>query len=146
MHDPFLVDDALSETTLEIARCWADYDRLRPFDPWARGVARRVALSVLRKYRKNIIVLDEESLDLILFEVSQIGDEGELEQRKQTLSACLAKLPKAQSDLVRMRYFENLAYEQIATILRKSISALYVMLHRTHQTLSKCVRSESKAK
>src|SRR5262245_66410727 len=66
VHDPHLAEDTLSDTTLAIARSWEKFDRHLSFAPWARGIARRVALAILRKASRLIMGLDEdvmESLD-----------------------------------------------------------------------------------
>src|SRR5947207_5758295 len=59
VRDPFLAEDTFSEVTLEIARAWERFDSTRPFQNWARGVARRVALASLRKQSRQPVSLDE---------------------------------------------------------------------------------------
>src|SRR5688500_9344919 len=62
-RDPTLVDDILSDVAVEIARNWNSYDRARPFGPWARGVARRVALKALTRRGRWELGLPEEVLE-----------------------------------------------------------------------------------
>jgi len=45
LRDGDLVDDTLSDTAVEVARCWDSYDRSLPFGPWVRGMARRLAMT-----------------------------------------------------------------------------------------------------
>src|SRR5947207_9934740 len=47
VRDPSLAEDTFSDVTLEIARSWGRFDASRPFERWARGIARRVALANL---------------------------------------------------------------------------------------------------
>src|SRR5438552_12318142 len=65
VRDPFLAEDAFSEVTLEIARSWDRFDRSRPFESWARGVARRVALTSIRKQGRQPVTLDDPALESI---------------------------------------------------------------------------------
>src|SRR5262245_47138455 len=66
VHDPHLAEDTLSDTTLVIARSWEKFDQRLAFGPWARGIARRVALANVRKDSRYVVGLEEdvmESLD-----------------------------------------------------------------------------------
>src|SRR5512136_2154643 len=60
VHDPHLAEDTLSDTTLAIARSWEKFDRRLSFAPWARGIARRVALANLRKGSRLVAALDDD--------------------------------------------------------------------------------------
>jgi hypothetical protein len=60
VRDPFLAEDTFSDVTLEIARSWDRFDPTRPFEPWARGLARRVALANLRKHNRPVRGLDAD--------------------------------------------------------------------------------------
>ena len=49
VRDPVLAEDTFSEVAIEIARCWERFDKTRSFENWARGLARRVALTQVSK-------------------------------------------------------------------------------------------------
>ena len=140
VRDPFLAEDAFSEVTLEIARSWNRFDRSRPFESWARGVARRVALTSIRKQGRQPVTLDDSVLESIGAELDTFGNEIELGLRKEALESCLEILTEANRELVRLRYFENRGYEEIARMLGRSVGALYVALTRIHAALHDCVR------
>ena len=142
VRDPFLAEDTFSDVTLEIARSWERFDPTRPFEPWARGLARRVALANLRKHNRPLVTLDESLLESIGAELDQLGGEVEHEAAKQALQRCLLKLSTANQALVRLRYFEDLSYEDISRTVGRGTGALYVAFNRIHQSLSRCVRRE----
>src|SRR5258707_163806 len=50
VRNPHLLEDTLSDVALAIARSWPNYDKARPFGPWARSIARRVAIENLTKH------------------------------------------------------------------------------------------------
>ena len=79
VRDPFLAEDALSDTMLAIARSWDRYDARQPFAPWARGVARRVALTNLRQAGREFLQLDDAVLDEMAVELDRFGSEAEQE-------------------------------------------------------------------
>jgi RNA polymerase sigma-70 factor, ECF subfamily len=105
VRDPFLAEDTFSDETLEIARSWERFDPTRPFEPWARGLARRVALANLRKQKRPLVTLDESLLENIGAELDQLGGEAEHEVAKQALQRCLLKLSAPNQAMVRLRYF-----------------------------------------
>jgi len=140
VRDLTLAEDTFSDVILEIVRSWPSYDKAREFPPWARGVARRVALAVLRKNSRAPLHLDEGLLEQIGEELSSMGDEVELEARKHTLQCCLELLSAKNRELVRLRYFENRSYLEIANQIGRSVGALYVGFNRIHQALEKCIQ------
>jgi RNA polymerase sigma-70 factor, ECF subfamily len=139
VRDPLLAEDTFSDVTLEIVRSWSRFDRDRSFESWARGVARRVALANLRRQGRQPVTLDDEVLESIGEEVDRLGDEARLAERKDALQRCLEKLPDNSRELVRLRYFEERAYPDIARQLGRTLGALYVAFNRIHDALARCV-------
>jgi len=145
VRDPHQVEDTFSDVTLEIVRCWSSYDPARPFGPWARGLARRVALANLRRRGREITTLDAEVIELIGAEMEHRGGESLFEQYKSQLNECLGKLSEAAQRLVRRRYFEHRTYGELAAAENKSTGALYVAFTRIHQTLARCLKRQPPA-
>jgi RNA polymerase sigma-70 factor, ECF subfamily len=142
VRDPHRVEDTFSDVTLEIVRCWGSYDPSRPFGPWARGLARRVALANLRKAGREITGLDAEVIELLGSEMEQAGGEPRFEEYKSRLGKCLENLSEAARRLVRGRYFEQRTYVELAAAENKSPGTLYVAFTRIHQTLARCLKRQ----
>lgn len=140
VRDPHLAEDTLSDVTMEIVRNWSKYDTSRPFSPWARGVARRVALANLRKSGRLVATLDEEVIELLGAELDARGGESLFEQYKDRLNACLSKLSDKARRLVMARYFEEKSYDELSVSENRSNGALYVAFTRIHQSLAKCLK------
>ena len=140
VRDAALAEDTFSDVTLEIVRAWSRFDQARAFEPWARGLARRVALANLRKHNRPLVVLDEAVLESIGAELDQFGRESDHEADCEALHRCLGKLSPANHTLVRMRYFDGLSYDEIARAVDRAPNALYVAFNRIHAALSRCVR------
>jgi RNA polymerase sigma-70 factor (ECF subfamily) len=139
VRDPFLAEDTFSDVTLEIVRSWERYDQTRSFENWARGLARRVALANLRKHHRQLLFLDETVLELLGVELDQLGDEAQLDTRKQVLRQCLQRLSGTNQALVRLRYFENRSYAEISRSVGRTVGALYAVFSRIHEALSQCM-------
>lgn len=139
IHDPHLAEDAAQDALLEIVNCWESFDQNRSFGPWARGVARRVALVHLRKSRKSFSLLDEEVLEAIAAEIEELGDQTYFDERLNALEKCINKLTPRSRELLKMRYYENRSYSSIAQTLDRSAEALYTAFSRMHGNLKLCI-------
>ena len=144
IHDPTLAEDAFSDVTLAILRSWDRYDPTRSFEAWARGVARRVAFSNLRRESRQPCLLDQEVLELIALEIDAMGTEATLDSRKEMLHGCVQRLPPRHQQLIQFRYFENRSYPEISALVGKSVGSLYVIFNRVHKALSTCIERESR--
>jgi RNA polymerase sigma-70 factor, ECF subfamily len=142
IFNPGLVEDALSEVKLTLLQTWEQYDPDRPFGPWARGVARRVAYNQSREEFRQGVTLDEAALEELACQMDREGDESHLDGLKEALRACLTQLPAGQERLIRMKYFDDQSYEEISGVIGKTVRTLYVVFNRVHQTLQLCVRKE----
>jgi RNA polymerase sigma-70 factor (ECF subfamily) len=143
LRDGDLVDDTLSDTAVEVARCWDSYDQSLPFGPWVRGMARRLALKRLRGRRRVELGLPDDVLDALGVAMDQISDRVSLEAQKQQLRHCLESLSGRNRELVRLRYFEEQRLETIAGQSQRSLGALYTAFSRIHAALLKCMEKAS---
>ena len=146
VQDPELAEDTLGDVSVAIARHWGRFDKSKPFGPWARGVARRVALTNLRKHRKRPVLLDSDVLEAVGTELDAYADQAEAEWRKQALDHCLEKLTDFNRLLVRLRYSENRPMREIARVVNWSVDSLYVAFSRIHKALRECVRKQRETK
>jgi RNA polymerase sigma-70 factor, ECF subfamily len=139
LRDRDLVEDTLSDTAVEVARCWEAYDPALPFGPWARGMARRLALKRLRGRRRVELGLPDDVLDALGAAMDQISDRVSLEAQKEQLRRCLESLSGRNRELVRLRYFEEQRFEAIAVEAHRSLGALYTAFSRIHAALLRCM-------
>ncbi|RPH35810.1 MAG: sigma-70 family RNA polymerase sigma factor [Planctomycetota bacterium] len=140
VRNPQLFEDTLSDVALAIARSWPTYDKARPFGPWARAIARRVALENLSRNGIKQVLLGPGALEALGAELEALGDPAGVEARLRALRQCTEKLSEGSQELVRLRYFENRNYKEIAESVRWTVDALYVAFNRIHKALSECVQ------
>jgi RNA polymerase sigma-70 factor (ECF subfamily) len=141
--DYHLAEDVLSETCITIVRAWPKFDQSRDFGNWARGVARRVALSMLRREKRAPTPVSDEALNLLGAEMGEVGSEAALADRMEKLRICMEKLPESHRDLVRRRFFEHESYEQISDITSRSVPALYMAFSRILSALAICFQRQT---
>src|SRR5436190_23219083 len=123
VRDPHLAEDTLSDVTLAIVRSWERFDAGQPFGPWARGVARRVALTNLRKYRRANVALSDEVLEQLEDDFDAFGSEADQEEQRQQLRSCVQLLPERSRELIQLRYFDGQSYDQIARLTNRTVAA-----------------------
>jgi len=139
VRNPQLFEDTLSDVALAIARSWPTYDKSRPFGPWARSIARRVAIENLSRHGIRPILLGKTALEALGEELEALGDSVAVEARVGALRQCTEKLSEGSRQLIRLRYFENRSYKGIAESVHWTVDALYVAFNRIHKALSDCV-------
>jgi len=106
---------------------------------WAFITARREAIDWLRRYRKESLALDIETIEVI--EREWLNESQQEDTRAEALRACLQELPPKSADLLRLRYFEGLACVVVAERMGSGLDAVYKRLSRLHQTLKECVET-----
>jgi len=140
VRDVHLAEDTLSDTTLAIIHSWHRFDRRQSFAPWARAIARHIALANLRKFHRPTVELDEDVMEAVGMQIDAMGGEAALEERRQQLRWCVQKLPENSRALVQLRYFDGQSYVEIARSTGRNIVALYKAFSRIHEVLAKCVK------
>ena len=141
VRDPHLAEDTLSDATLAIVHAWPRFDQRQPFAPWARGVARLVALTNLRKAQR-LVDLSDDVLESVGAQLDALGSEAELEERRQKLRSCVEQLHERSRELVQLRYYDEQSYEDIARRTGRTMVALYKAYSRIHEALTRCVKGQ----
>ncbi|MDQ3713356.1 MAG: sigma-70 family RNA polymerase sigma factor [Acidobacteriota bacterium] len=103
------------------------------------AVARHRVMNYLRRKHNSDIEFDEfENYDALEDETrgNPLADllNQELAAR---IDACIATLPPLQREVIILREFQGLSYEEIANVTEAELSAVKTRLHRARQTLAK---------
>jgi len=128
-------EDITSET---FVRAWASSEPIRAdtVKGYLFTIARNLYLQGLRKSRRHV-ALGEEMPDL------QAGPLAVAEQKAEfrAVLARLRNLPETDRSAVLLRAMEGLSYEEIATALGLSLSAVKTKIHRARLALAGARRS-----
>lgn len=135
-------EDLFQEVALVLWREFDRYDPARPFGPWARGVAAKVALKGRRDVARGSLALSPAAVDALEGAFQQLSAEEAGfagPERQIALSDCLSKLPDKTRRLVQLRYVAALSAADIANTVRSTPEAVQKALTRARATLQSCV-------
>lgn len=133
VHDLNLADELCCETFVRLADKKPKFRENSSFKTFLYGIGRNVALSYIRRNKKHVA----EPLD----EAAEIPDTFDLEkefllkERNRQLYTAIGTLKPEHSQALWLMYFEELSVKEIAAVMKKSQSAVKVLLHRARQAL-----------
>ena len=130
-------DDLVQEEALVLWRKFQDYDRTRPFLPWALGIAHNLIHKARQGARSSPLLSPDVTRQL----AETCGRiDREVDERCGALRDCVEKLPDHLRALLALRYGERLSLAQIGQRLGRGLSATNMTLHRIRQLLLDCVQ------
>ncbi len=103
------------------------------FGPWLMKITRRCALDAARRAPK------ETSLEPQIAEAIE-SPQVRLDRDKQTLLAAVAKLPKAEQQVIMLRYLGGNSVKEVAGIVGRSVGTVTKQLSRAHKRLRKILK------
>lgn len=125
-HDD--TDDVLQNTFIKIFRYLKDFKGDSKLFSWMYRIATNESLTFLKeKAKKNNLSsqeLQEKTIQNLQADVYFEGDKIQLQLQK-----AIALLPEKQQLVFKMKYFEDLKYEEISEILGTSVGGLKASYH-----------------
>jgi len=155
LRDEAESEDLAQNVFLQAYKSRARYKQTAKFSTWLFTIARNLCLNELRRRSRHPAEsLDEahaehEDLPRQQFEDKQIVSapekllHGELEEK---IEEALAELPENQRSAILLCRQEELSYEEIAKILKCSLSATKSLIHRGRETLKEKLKPYLQAK
>src|SRR5215469_3078508 len=149
VRDSAAAEDLAQEVFLRVYRARGQYLPTAKFTTWMFRIATNLALNALRngRYRQMEISIDQAASDRFAdaendqpaMEIAdrQASIESELIQRDRTelIKRAIESLPEKQRAAVLLHKYEELDYDQIASVLGCSESALKSLLFRAYESL-----------
>ena len=137
-HD--LTEDVLQETLLSIVRQVTSLREIRRFWPWVYRIARSKIQDNLRRRRVRSSGKAWLLQKQYHSSVAQATSENLLETKihKETLqqvSDIVEQLSRHQRDVLRLRYYEQLPYAEIASLTRTTPQMARVRSHRAKKSI-----------
>ena len=125
-HDD--TDDVLQNTFIKVFQHLKNFKGESKLFSWMYRIATNEALSFInQKAKKNGVsseTLQNKTIDNLKSDPYFYGDEVQIKLHK-----AIAALPEKQQLVFKMKYFEELKYEQISEILGTSVGALKASYH-----------------
>ena len=135
LNDYHLAADVSQETFVKAYENLRALRRPVAFGSWLMKIARRNALELAR--RKT----NENQLEIKIAGATE-NTNGQLDEDKQRLLAVIAKLPKAEQQVVMLRLIEGFEFTEIASLLKKREGNIRVILHRALVKLRSILEKE----
>lgn len=132
LGDAGLAEDATQQTFLQAWRASGSFDPHRPIGPWLATIARRVAIDVHRRTRR------EQTYDeLDATHPALISSPPSAEQIYETweVRRAVDSLPADDRELMRLQYFAGLSHTEIAERLKIPLGTVKSRTFRAHKRL-----------
>ena len=125
-HDD--ADDVLQNTFVKVFRHLKDFKQESKLYTWMYRIATNESLTFIaqraKKNQTTSLEFQEKAVSNLTSDVYFEGDEIELKLQK-----ALATLPEKQALVFKMKYFQELKYEELSEILETSVGALKASYH-----------------
>ncbi len=136
LFDRDLAQDVMQETFLRI---YENRDRLlnaHSFKAWTFTIARNQCLNQFRRSSKHV-VLDEESIPTAP-ETTVLAQVANLEKSEQIalVNHFLGQLKPEYREVIILREYQNLTYDEIAAVTRSTLSAVKSRLFKARRKLA----------
>lgn len=127
--------DACQEAAARVLRTAGRYDPEQPFYPWFYRILKNHCLDRLKGRRRNAEALSE----LRHTAEGRFGPTAEggalARERARALSAALERLPADLREVIELRHFQDLSYEELAQVLECPTGTVMSRLYRARKTL-----------
>ncbi len=119
--------DLSQEAFIRAYRFLHRFDVTRPFFPWFYRILKNRCLSFLRKRKRQAEVSIDDVFGLSGPEIDR--------DRIRMVRECVATLPENHLEIIRLRYYQGLSYQEIADLLGKPIGSVMSGLYYARQKL-----------
>jgi RNA polymerase sigma-70 factor (ECF subfamily) len=139
--NPELSEDLVQDVFFRILRYRHTYGENRTFTAWMYQIARNASIDVAHKHRGELQLMtsrDEEDDRTMQEPVSQVPGADETVRKRQEirlLRRALERLPDDKREVLLLSRFQNLAYDEIASILGCEVGAVKVRVYRATRAL-----------
>lgn len=133
VHDLNLADELCCETFVRLADKKPKFRETSSFKTFLYGIGRNVALQYIRRNKKHIAEPLEDAAEIP--DKADLEKEFLLKERNRQLYTAIGNLKSEYAQALWLMYFEELSIKEIAIVMKKSLSAVKVMLYRARQAL-----------
>lgn len=112
------------------------------FNTWLIAIAKNVHIDMLRKKKSSLFVDntdDSNYANSIADDSPTAEDELIIEQNLAQLLLCIKELKPAYQEVIQMRYFQEMSYQEIADHLKKPLNNIKIKLLRGKKLLAEII-------
>lgn len=145
VKDEDVAEDLLIEVFTKVFSKLNQYQPESSFLSWLNVVARNHTLDHLRKQKQYFVRLgqdDDEHPSLEIADDKMSALDGIiLKERNERLKGMVDSLKPKYKKLVKLRYFDQLSYDEIAVELNLPLGTVKAQLHRARELLAQIVKN-----
>lgn len=132
--------DAVQEAYLRCFRALASFEIGKPFYPWLHRILKNTCLSqIRRRYRARHLSLDRAEEDEQPWELPDFRMNPEIEvsrgELRREMKRAFSKLRPKDREIIVLKHFQDLSYQEIADILRIPIGTVMSRLFHARRRL-----------
>lgn len=128
-------EDAVQQAALQAWQRRAQFDGQRPFKAWWFAILRNCCMDELRRRQRASSFVGDHDVDL-----SAPADESVLD--RVALERAMEKLPEMQREVIQLRYFADLTYQELAQVLDIPTGTVMSRLHLARKALAVLITTE----
>ncbi|KVV15953.1 RNA polymerase sigma factor [Flavobacterium sp. TMP13] len=116
------------------------------FNTWLIAIAKNVHIDLLRKKKYNLFVPISDHEDQQAYNVADTAptaeDELITEQNLSRLLRCIKELKPHYQEVIQLRYFQELTYQEIAQKIGEPLSNVKIKLLRAKKLLAEIIKTK----
>ena len=132
LGDMEMAEDVAQEVFAAACRDIANLKSKEKFAAWLAGICRNTTRQMLRSKSRDIIPADGQ----VVVSSPNDGDN----QYRTVVNHAIRELKPAERELIVLRYYDNLPYERIASVLDISVQAVNGRLTRAKRKIAKYLK------
>lgn len=124
----------------------ASYNPEFQFNTWLISIAKNVHIDLLRKKKSSLFIEITDREDQIAYNIADttLSAEDELirEQNLSRLLRYIKELKPHYQEVIQLRYFQEMTYQEIANAINEPLSSVKVKLLRAKKLLAEIITSK----
>ena len=136
-------EDVLQATNIKLWEKETDWDRSRPFLPWALGVAHYTVLSHFRDRQRDRLVFEDDVMEFMEQHLRNAAEQ--TSDLILALRHCLGCMDGKPREILKAHYVEGWSLEEISQTSGRSPSGVKSLLFRLRRDLAQCIKRELNA-
>jgi len=121
----------------------ASYNPEFQFNTWLIAIAKNVHIDLLRKKRSSLFVDMNDEEDNIAYDIADDSPSAEdqliIDQNLSRLLQFIKELKPAYQEVIQMRYFQEMSYQEIADDLNEPLNNVKIKLLRAKKLLAEII-------
>jgi len=137
--DRALAEEILVDTMTAVWNGAGTFSRRSRVSTWIFGIARNKALDALRKNKRDQLHVPLDDIVELPSSQPTIPDEIQRNQTSVLMKQALTMLSREHQEILRLVFYEELPYEEIASLLSISVNTVKTRVYYAKQHLKKCL-------